>query len=270
MEHQFCHGTQLGTQLFASSPRITERIKTPSEEKKYFVCRNGYPDLVKYQPTIKAGYIMIKDKEGVRNKLASIHPVRQNIRLVSASGQAQTPPDEIHKGLGSLMLEKPPIQNRFTNIQLENFSASSGQSEFFSALYGNSDGGNEWSNVSKIAKYFNTYMCSLESIVNLTIESMDSLLGCVFSAKAGNKTVLEISPTHKTDPKYGSFLSFHHSFSGGFVTIRIGEGYTIAVYGNTLVQLGGEVIEEWYVFHIPGIREPLYLMLHHRRLPYCG
>ena len=44
----------------------------------------------------------------------------------------------------------------------------------------------------------------------------------------------------------------------------------ICVYGNTLVQLGGKVIEKRKIFHVPWIRDPLYYLYQHIRLLDCS
>ena len=49
-----------------------------------------------------------------------------------------------------------------------------------------------------------------------------------------------------------------------------GDKEPIAVYGITLVRLGVKVIDKRNVFHVPGIKSPLYPLIQHRKLPDCG
>ena len=99
------------------------------------------------------------------------------------------------------MSNNPPMPNRSTKLYSYNSSASSSQGAFDGAVDGTSDGGNYWATVSKKAKSFNTYPCSLRSSTKLIIEDMNLRLGYVYSV---NNAVT--GATHDMDPNYGSFL----------------------------------------------------------------
>ena len=81
------------------------------------------------------------------------------------------------------------MQNRFTKLKLEGFSASSIQISFVGSVDDTAYRGNEWYTVSKINKYFNTYPCILMLSTNIVIGDMDYRI-CGFSElKSVNKTV---------------------------------------------------------------------------------
>ena len=55
------------------------------------------------------------------------------------------------------------------------------------------------------------------------------------------------------DPKYASFLSYHLSSGGEYVTLWNGVKEPISGYGTTLVRLGDKIIKKRNVFHVPGL-----------------
>ena len=75
---------------------------------------------------------MIKYEEGAEKKLANIRLGRNNASSVTALGKSTTPPEGIDKGVESRY--KPSIQNMFTELEYKNFSTSSSQSTFTSAV----------------------------------------------------------------------------------------------------------------------------------------
>ena len=76
--------------------------------------------------------------------------------------------------------------------------------------------------------------------------------------------------THDTEPNYGSFLSYKWFSGGYYVTLGKWHKEPIAGYINTLLRLVGEVNDKKNVFHVSGLRSPLYFLCQHRNLPHCG
>ena len=60
------------TYFYLSQNLFRESIKTFSKENKYFVFRNRHTDLENFHPSLEAGYIMIRDTEGLENNLTII------------------------------------------------------------------------------------------------------------------------------------------------------------------------------------------------------
>ena len=70
---------------------------------------------------------------------------------------------------------------------------------------------------------------------NIVIDDMDYRI-CGFSeVKAVNKTIAYTGSTHYMDPNCKFLMSYHHSYSGEYITLGNRGKYPIAGYGNTLV-----------------------------------
>ena len=135
------------------------------------------------------------------------------------------------------MSSKTSPKQMFIYLDLDYLAASSGQSDFAGAVDGNIDGGNEWYTVSKITEPYNTYPCSLSPHTELSLEYIHLRLVGVSYVTTTIQSIADTGATQYTDTNYGSFLSYHLSSSGNYVTIGNGSKDSISGYGTTLVIL---------------------------------
>ena len=106
------------------------------------------------------------------------------------------PPEGTDKGEGSSVSAKTTIPNRLTDIESDNSSSPSSQSDFSGAVDGTEYRVNEWATDSKINP-FNIYHCSLGLRIKLTLEDIN-LHPREFSAIKINKNPLRIQVPHMT------------------------------------------------------------------------
>ena len=86
---------------------------------------------------------MTKDADGAAKNLAIIRPGRYFKNSIYASEPLADPYIESDKGVWVSVSEKPPHQNCFTDLILDDFLESLGQSTFSGPVNGLSDGVNE-------------------------------------------------------------------------------------------------------------------------------
>ena len=82
------------------------------------------------------------------------------------------------------MTSKPPIQNRFTETEYNDYSTYSSQSAFTSAVDVTMGRESEWATVIDITKSFNTSTCSLIPITKTPLEDTDRCIGGVYTVKS--------------------------------------------------------------------------------------
>ena len=153
-------------------------------EKECFVLVNIHTYSVNYSPILEAGYLMIKYEEWTANNMEIIFPGLHKTNSVSSHEPLFRQTEVYNKWEVSLVSEKSPHQNRFTDLELDDSLDSSDQSAFDSAVDDIAEWGYEWENVNKITNLSNTYPCSLRPSTRLSIEDMDLRLGGVSIVKA--------------------------------------------------------------------------------------
>ena len=140
------------------------------------------------------------------------------------------------------MYYKPTSPKIFIELPLDKLLASPHQIDFYGAVDGTTDGGIEWETVSKITTLFNTYLFSLSPKTKLNLEDMHLRLWVASHATTTVHYTAATGTTHEMDPNYGSFLSYHLSYNGNYITLGNRDKEPISRYVTTLVRLGGKVM----------------------------
>ena len=132
------------------------------------------------------------------------------------------------------------------------------------------DIGTDWETFIKITQPYNTYPCSIISHTKFTLEYMYRCLGVVSYVKTLIQFISDGGFTNYIDPSYRYLLSFNLTPCGYYVAISNGGKEPIYAYGTTLFILWRKIIDKCNVLKIPGLRDPLYSLQQHWKLPNCG
>eukprot|EP00804_Cyclotella_cryptica_P030371 CCRYP_011900-RA/>CCRYP_011900-RA protein AED:0.20 eAED:-0.11 QI:0/0/0/1/1/1/3/0/1923 len=83
------------------------------------------------------------------------------------------------------------------------------------------------------------------------------------------QAIADSGATDNMFPDYSAFLSYHRQ-SNRFVTLGDNTKLPILGIGSAKVKLNGKVVLLRNCLHVPHLRNPLYSLRQHRRMPGCG
>eukprot|EP00804_Cyclotella_cryptica_P016077 CCRYP_004202-RA/>CCRYP_004202-RA protein AED:0.18 eAED:-0.12 QI:0/0/0/1/0.5/0.33/3/0/1917 len=169
----------------------------------------------------------------------------------------------------------PPPPNRYRVLDTEMDSDSADDAAYDDADFALADNSNSdylypvsacRANASPPA-YSSFVSSALNSSANTHLSSHASTIAHPVSTST--QAIADSGATDNMFPDYSAFLSYHRQ-SNRFVTLGDNTKLPILGIGSAKVKLNGKVILLRNCLHVPHLRNPLYSLRQHRRMPGCG